>query len=347
MRGVQALKKQAPPREKACFVRAVYAQALTPKILQLKTKTHILVALFVGVLCRFSLTIDIDQRTAKGVSMSLGKRVQTAAQRVGLEQAQIARREMRRSPVEQHRLHVKTVLRWTHAWSQTTRKILLLVTGSSKSNFLSKLVEDGYMRCEKVLGRTFWALNKSGVDLLRAMSPEGDAVASLSGSRHINLHAFAHNQLAQQVIAAKLHAGGDGCRWMSERELRASIKPSEPGSKVPDGAFINANGFTTFIEVERSRKAVHDLEAMLLNLARLLESDSKSCCEIYIEPGIAERYISTLKGWLRSRSFRAWSETADGELFLSGENKGVYLLTDSLQNAMERITFIKTKVEAL
>jgi len=149
MRGVQPLKKQAPTREKACFVRTVNAQAVTPKSLQLMTKTHTLAALFVKLLCRFSLTIDTDQRTAKGVSMSVGKRVQTAAQRIGLEQAQIARREMRRSPLEQHRLHVASVLRWTHAWSQTTRKILLLVTGSSKSNFLSKLVEDGYMRCEK------------------------------------------------------------------------------------------------------------------------------------------------------------------------------------------------------
>jgi len=279
--------------------------------------------------------------------MSERKRIQTVGQRIGLEQAQIARREMRRSPVEQHRLHVETALRWTHAWGQTTRKILLLVTGSSKSNYLARLLDDGYMRCEKVLGRTFWALNKSGVDLLRAMSPDGDAVALLSGSRHINLHAFAHNQLAQLVIADKLHAGGDGCRWMSERELRSSIKPSEPGSKVPDGAFVDHKGFTTYIEVERSRKVVHDLEAMLLNLSRLLESDSKSSCEIYIEPGIAERYISTLKGWLRSQSFRAWSESADGDLFLGGENKGVYPMTASLQNAMHRITFIKTKVEAL
>lgn len=310
-------------------------------------KTSALTALFVKVLCRFSLTIDTDQRVTKGVSMSVVKRVQTAAQRIGLEQALIARREMRRSPAEQHRLHVAKVLRWTHAWSQTTRKILLLVTGSSKSNYLSRLVEDGYMRREKILGRTFWALNKSGVDLLRAMSPEGDAVASLSGSRHINLHAFAHNQLAQQVIASKLYSGGDGCNWICERELRASIKTSEPGTKVPDGAFIDPRGFTTFIEVERSRKAVHDLEAMLLNLARLLETDSKFCCEFYIEPGIAERYISTLKGWLRSGTFRAWSESADGELFLSSESNGVYPLTNSLRDAMERITFFKTKIEAL
>ena len=167
------------------------------------------------------------------------------------------------------------------------------------------------MRKEKVLGRTFWLLNKSGVDLLKSMLPEGSTLAKLPGTRHVNLHAFAHDHHAQKVIAKKLRAGGDGCKWWSERQLRVLIDTTEPGAKVPDGAFCSANGVMTYVEVERSRKAQPALEAMLLNIARLLEKKPGNLCEVHIEPGITERYISTLKGWLRAGTFRAWSESTD------------------------------------
>lgn len=270
------------------------------------------------------------------------KRQLTPMQRIGLERAQEARRSMTVSPVEKNRQNVLNALSWCHAWQQTTRDILIDACRVSKSDFLHRLVKDGYMKQERVLGRTFWLLNKSGVDLLRSMLPEGDVLAGLTGTRHVNLHAFAHTMHAQKVIAQKIRSGGDGCQWWSERQLRALVDTTEPGAKVPDGAFKDSSGHMTFIEVERSRKPQPELEVMLLNIARLLERTSQSHCEIYIEPAISERYISTLKGWLKSRTFRAWSASTDGELYQSG----VYEIHDKLRDAMNRIAFIKTRISA-
>jgi len=119
------------------------------------------------------------------------------------------------------------------------------------------------------------------------------------------------------------------------------IDATEPGAKVPDGAFRSATGVMTYIEVERSRKPQPELEAMLLNISRLLEKTPGSLCEIHIEPGISERYVSTLKSWLRSGTFRSWSESTDGELFQSG----IYPITPSLRAAMESISFIQTRIK--
>lgn len=281
--------------------------------------------LLVKVFGAFSLTIDCKQVVTKKGTMTSTKRTLTEAQRRGLQRAQEARKEMRLSPTAKNRENVLNALSWTHAHAQTTRGILLDACRVSKADFLQRLAEDGYMRKEKVLGRTFWLLNKSGVDLLRSMLPANSALAALPGTRHVNLHAFAHNAHAQRVIAAKLRAGGDGCRWWSERQLRALVDTTEPGAKVPDGAFRSASGLMTYIEVERSRKAQPELEAMLLNIARLLEKKPGSVCELHIEPGISERYISTLKGWLKAGTFRAWSESTEGELFQSGRRLSFHL----------------------
>ena len=274
--------------------------------------------------------------------MTNTKRQQTEGQRRGLQRALEARKEMRLSPTAKHRENVLTALSWTHTHGQTTREILLDVCGVSKADFLKRLAEDGYMRKEKVLGRTFWLLNKSGVDLLRSMLPVDSALAALPGTRHVNLHAFAHNSHAQRVIAAKLRTGGDGCKWWSERQLRTLVDTTEPGAKVPDGAFRDTAGRMTYIEVERSRKPQPALEAMLLNIAKLLEKNPGSVCEVHIEPGISERYISTLKSWLRAGTFRAWSESTEGELFQSG----IYPITSNLRTALEAIAFIQTRITA-
>lgn len=286
--------------------------------------------------------IDSKQVITKMGTMTKTKRHQSDGQRRGLQIAQNARKEMRVSPNAKHREHVLSGLSWIHAHGATTRKILLDVCRVSKADFLKKLAADGYMRKEKVLGRTFWLLNKSGVDLLRSMLPTDSALGALPGTRHVNLHAFAHNSHAQRVLAAKLRAGGDGCKWWSERQLRSLVDTTEPGAKVPDGAFRDAAGRMTYIEVERSRKAQPELEAMLLNISRLLEKRPGSACEVHIEPGISERYISTLKSWLKAGTFRSWSEDTGGELFQSG----IHPITPSLRSAMEAIRFIQTRITA-
>jgi len=274
--------------------------------------------------------------------MTSTKRQQTQGSRHGLLIAQQVRKEMRLSPVARNREKVLNAISWTHGHGQTTREILLDVCRARKADFLKRLAADGYMRKEKVLGQTFWLLNKSGVDLMRSMLPDDSTLSALPGTRHVNLHAFAHNSHAQKIIAKKLRAGGEGCRWWSERQLRATLDTTEPGAKVPDGAFRSATGVMTYIEVERSRKPQAALESMLLNIARLLEKKPDSLCEIHIEPGIAERYISTLKSWLKLGTFRAWSESTDGELFPSG----IYPLTPALRSAMERINFIQVRISA-
>lgn len=295
------------------------------------------------VFSAISSTIDVDQQQAKKGCMVTSKKAQTEAQIRGLQRAQDARKTMRVSPTEKNRQNVLAALSWAHAWQQTTKEILLDACCVSKANFLQRLADDGYMRKEKILGRTFWLLNKSGVDLLRSLRPDGDLLANLAGTRHVNLYAFSHNSHAQRIVAKKLRSGGEGCRWWSERQLRALVDTTEPGAKVPDAAFRSADGAMTYIEIERSRKPQAELEAMLLNIARLLEKNgSTATCEIYVEPGIAERYVSTLKGWLHIGTFRAWSESTEGELF----QQGIFSITDTLRAAMQRIKFFKVRISA-
>jgi hypothetical protein len=197
----------------------------------------------------------------------------------------------------------------------------------------------GLARTERVLGQTFWLLTKTGLDTLRGFLGEDSEAAKLSGTRSVNLYAFGHNMTAQRLLAEKLKRGGDGCRWWGERQLR-SLSMSEPGSKCPDAAFRGVDGAMTYIEVERSKKKQPELESMLLGLARLLEKQSRAKVEIYIEPGIVDRYKSTLGGWLARGEFRSWSESTEGELFESG----VYKLSDSLRDALKRISFINMKI---
>ena len=263
-------------------------------------------------------------------------------QKTGLSRAQDARRLMKESPRDRHRAKVVQALRWLHGWGQTTLKLLLAACGATKSDFLTKLKEHGYVRTEYVIGRTFWILNKSGVDLLRSMSPSDDALAKLSGTRHVNLFAFTHNMFAQAVLAQKLSEGGTGCQWWCDRQLRAMLDSSQSGAKSPDAAFKDASGKMTYIEIERSAKKQPELEAMMLNLGRLLEKEKNSSAEIYIAEGIINRYRSTLGHWLTDGTFRAWSLSTDNELFESG----VYPLGVSLRDALGRIRIIPAKITA-
>lgn len=274
--------------------------------------------------------------------MTQTKRIPTENQLRGFQLAQVKRREMPLSPTAKNRQNVLTTLSAVHAFSQTTREIILDMCRVSKANFLTRLVADGYVRQERVLGKTFYLLNKSGLDLLRSMLPPDSTLGSLPGTRHVNLHSFFHNFYAQRVLAKKVRAGGDGCRWWCERQLRSTVNTTEPGAKVPDAAFRSSEGVTIYIEIERSRKPQSELEVMLLNTARLLEKEFGSLCEIHIERGIAERYISTLKGWLNAGTFRAWSQSTDDELFVSG----IYPISTSLRDAMGRIQFIQTRITA-
>lgn len=267
------------------------------------------------------------------------KNAQTFEQKMGLTRAQDARRQMAISPRDRHREKVRQALRWIHGWGQSTQMLVLAACGSTKGTFLTKLKEHGYIRTEAVLGRTFWLLNKSGLDLLRSMSDEKDKLAMLSGTRHVNLFAFSHNMHAQVILATKISQSSGPHSWWCDRQLRSMLDPTEPGAKAPDAAFQNAHGCTTYIEVERSAKKQPELEAMLLNLARLLERNKNSTAEIYIRSGIADRYKSTLANWLAKGTFRAWSLSTDDEIFESG----IYPLTPNLAAAMAGIRFITLK----
>lgn len=259
---------------------------------------------------------------------------------MGFEKAQDARKSMSVSPVERHRQKVREALRWIHGWQQSTSEITRTACRSSSTAFLSSMKEAGLLRTERVLAQTFWLLTKNGLDLLRDMSAEDDELAKLSGTRNVNLHAFGHHVTAQRVLAQKIKAGGEGGRWWCDRQLRAIVAMSEAGAKCPDAAYRSPGGETVYIEVERSRKKQPELEAMLLGLARLLESKTRATAEIYIEPGIADRYKSTIGGWLSRGEFRVWSESSDGELY----QNGVYKLSDTLRAAMKRIAFINKVV---
>jgi len=263
-------------------------------------------------------------------------------QTTGLSRAQDARRLMKESPRDRHRTKVLQALRWIHGWGQTTLKLLLAACGTTKSDFLTKLKEHGYVRTEYVIGRTFWILNKSGVDLLRSMSGPDDELAGLSGTRHVNLFSFTHNMFAQAVLAQKLSKGGHGCKWWCDRQIRALLDPSEAATKSPDAAFQDSAGNITYIEIERSAKKQPELECMILNLARLLEKKKSSTGEIYIAEGILGRYQSTLGQWISQGSFRAWSLSADNELYVSG----VHPVSPALNNAFRRIRLIPTKITA-
>lgn len=260
---------------------------------------------------------------------------------MGFERAQDARKAMKTSPTERNRQKVSEALLWLHVWGQSTADITRQACRSSSSAFLTSMKNAGLVRTERVLGQTFWLLTKTGVETLRSLVGEDSESGRLSGTRSVNLYAFAHNMKAQRLLAEKLRRGGDGCQWWGERQLR-SLNMSEPGAKCPDAAFRAADSSITYIEVERTRKKQPELESMILGLARLLEKKLRARAEIYIEAGISERYVSTLKSWLRSGTFRAWSESTEGELF----QQGIYQLTDTLRNALCRIEFILTKVTA-
>jgi hypothetical protein len=262
-------------------------------------------------------------------------------QQMGFERAQEARRALKVSPVERNRQKVREALLWLHVWQQSTAEIVRKACRSSSTSFLAGMREAGLARTERVLGRTFWLLTKTGVDTLRSLLGEDHEGAKLAGTRSANLYAFAHNMHAQTVLAEKLRRGGDGCRWWGDRQLRA-LAMSEQAAKCPDAAFRAADGSMTYIEVERSKKKTPELETMLLALARLIEGKPRAQVEIHIEEGISERYVSTLKGWIATGSFRAWSLGTDGELF----QQGIYRLTDSLRDAMRRIEFITCKISA-
>jgi hypothetical protein len=242
---------------------------------------------------------------------------------------------MRISPVERHREKVTMALRWLHGWQQSTAELLKLVCRSSNTNFLSSMREAGLAKIERVLGQSFWLLTRQGLELLRSMSATNDALANLAGTRNVNLHAFTHNMHTQRLLAQKIKKGpSQGFNWFCERELRARLVP-EAGAKCPDGAYFDGSR-TIYLEVERSRKKQPELEAMLLNLGRLIEGRPLDAVEIHILPGIADRYKSTLGGWLSTGEFRAWSLSTEDELYESGR----YDMQPSLRDALKRIQFL-------
>lgn len=281
--------------------------------------------------------ISFNENYSEDAMNELTKR--SDGQKMGFEKAQEARRTMRTSPVERHREKVKEALRWIHGWQQSTAEITRIACRSSSTAFLSSMREAGLLRTERVLAQTFWLLTKNGLDLLRDISGPDDELAKLTGTRNVNLHAFGHNVTAQRVLAQKIKAGGEGGRWWCDRQLR-SLVMSEAGAKCPDAAYMSPLGDMTYIEVERSRKKQPELESMMLALARLLESKHRAIAEVYIEPGIADRYKSTIGGWLSRKEFRAWSESTEGELY----QNGVYNLNDSLRDAIMRIKFVPTRI---
>lgn len=262
--------------------------------------------------------------------------------RVAFERAQDARRAMTVSPRERQRQKWRAALRWIHGWGQSTSTIVARACRSSSTSFIKDMREAGLVRHERVLGRTFVLLTKQGLDLLRSMSSEEDALAALHGTRTVNLYAFSHDQDAQRILSDKLHEGGDGCQWWCDRQLRALLQSNVPGAKSPDAAFKDRVGGLVYIEVEKTRKPQPELETMLLNLARLIEEKPLARVEIHISEGIVGRYKSTLGGWLSRGEFRAWSLDTDDELY----QQGIYPLTETLQNALRRIEFFNSK-EAL
>lgn len=300
------------------------------------------IGLFVKVFRCFRSKIDFVVSTHEAMMNELtNEPVKPTPRRVGFERAQDARRAMRQSPIARHREKLKEALRIIHGHGQSTSQIVADSCRSSSTRFIGSLKEAGLIRFERVLGQTFVLLTKTGLDMLRSMSSPSDVLANLQGTRSVNLYAFGHSMTAQRILAAKLKKGGEGCSWWCERQLRAELNLSESGAKVPDAAFRDASGHTVFIEVERSRKKQPQLEAMLLNLARLIENKSRASVEIHIEEGIVERYRSTLGSWLARKEFRAWSEDTTGELF----QQGIYRLTTTLEAAMRRINFIITKIK--
>lgn len=262
-------------------------------------------------------------------------------QHVGFERAVEARKAMLVSPSARNRQKVFEALRWLHGWGQSTSSILKLACRSTSGDFIARMRSNGLIRVERVLGTTFLLLTKSGVDLLRSMSAPDDALASLSGTRIVNLYAYHHNFYAQRLLAERMRKGPSDARWFCERQIRALVDATEPGAKCPDALYTSSLE-RVFFEVERTKKKQPALEVMLLNTSRMLEQRPGYVCEIYIEAGISDRYKSTIGGWLSRQEFRAWSIGTDGEYFVNG----IYKATDSLLAAMRRIKFIETKVKA-
>lgn len=238
------------------------------------------------------------------------------------------------SPNARYEEKVKLTLRLVHGWGQTTTKILKRAIRCSSTDWLTSMVASGWIRSVKVYGRYFWLMTQLGLDHLSLICPR-DELLELQTTRRINLRNFEHNRKAQEVLADKMSLGGAGCEIFVERQL-SSLTMSEPGAKIPDGAFRDSSGAMTYIEIERSKKKQPELESMLLALARLIEDKPNAKVEIYIEPHLHDRYKSTLGGWLASGKFRAWSKSTAGELF----QQGIYQSTATLANAMRRISFI-------
>lgn len=261
---------------------------------------------------------------------------------VGMQKARDAFSSMSVSPRERHLQKVLLTLKWLHGWGQSTAAILMNINKSSRQEFLTSMAKAGLIKKERVLGRVFWLLTRQGVELLRSWSPKDDQLAHLQATRSVNLYAFSHAVTAQRVLARKIKEGPISFHWQCDRVLKARLASeySDEISKAPDAYYATEYG-GIYIEVERSRKKTREVEKMLLNLARLIESKEKHHVEIYISPNIAGRYRSILGDILARRSFRAWSvSSADGSLFLNG----VYNTTDSLHAAYSRVRFIDCQI---
>lgn len=265
-------------------------------------------------------------------------------QEVGLQKARDAFASMSLSPRERHLQKVQLTLQWLHGWGQSTATILMEVNKSSRQDFLTGMATAGLIKQERVLGRVFWLLTRQGVEMLRSWSPKDDPLANLQATRSVNLYAFSHGVTAQRLLARKIKEGPRTFRWRCDRELKARLAGdlTDEVAKAPDAFYSNEFG-GVYLEIERSKKKTPELEHMLLNLARLIESKPQLRAEIHISPGIAERYRSILGDILARRTFRAWSVSAeDGSLFVNG----IYKTTDTLLDAYRRISLIDCVISA-
>lgn len=267
--------------------------------------------------------------------------IKPSGQRVGFERAVEARMAMKVSPAERNRQKILSALRWIHGWGQSTTEIVKLACRSTSGDFISKMKSRKLVRSERVLGTTFLQLTKTGVELLRNWSGGDDALAALPASRVVDLYAFHHNFYAQRLLAERVRRGCESGQWFCDRQIRSIINSTDFGGKCPDAWYYSATE-KIFFEVERTKKKQPELEVMLLNISKMLERHSDSVCEIHIEPGISDRYRSTLSGWLSRGDFRTWSLGSDGKY----TSAGIYTLHDSLESAMRRIKFIVARIRA-
>lgn len=261
---------------------------------------------------------------------------------IGLQKARDAFSCMSVSPRERHLQKVLLTLQWLHGWGQSTATILMDINKSSRQEFLTSMAKAGLIKKERVLGRVFWLLTRQGLEMLRSWVPKDDQLANLQATRSVNLYAFSHAVTSQRILAKKIKDGPINFIWRCDRVLKSRLASefSDGASKAPDAYYETAHG-GIYIEVERSRKKTPEIEKMLLNLARLIETKDNHHVEIHISPNIAGRYRSILGEIISRRSFRAWSvSTADGSLFLNG----TYNTTDSLHAAFIRVRFIDCQI---